>query len=200
MKLRCSRRMISGLLLLWLGLLQFPLPFAVRAARSVDSAKDRSTPYPCMNRPCGCQSAEECWTSCCCTTKAERIAFVLENGLAMPAALQGSEDTPSSRKGCCSAKSTLAACTATGCSKGVGHCDKCQPSKKDSRNRTVLFSSAMKCKGLTSMLVQFGGALVPASATKPVLIVQNEGYLTPTDDLRTGATLPPPAPPPRITG
>jgi len=60
MKVRRSRRIISGLLLVWLGLLQFPLPFAVRAAGTSSSDKDLSTPFPCMNRPCGCRSTEEC--------------------------------------------------------------------------------------------------------------------------------------------
>jgi hypothetical protein len=59
-----------------------PLPvgsFASTAAN--DSAakrlagKDRSKPFPCMDKPCGCATAEQCFTSCCCSTPAERLAW-----------------------------------------------------------------------------------------------------------------------------
>jgi hypothetical protein len=47
-------------------------------------AKDLSQPFPCMNNPCGCSSAEQCWRSCCCTTLAERLAWAREHGVEPP--------------------------------------------------------------------------------------------------------------------
>jgi hypothetical protein len=200
MKVRRSRRIISGLLLVWLGLLQFPLPFAVRAAGSSSPDKDLSTPFPCMNRPCGCRSAEECWKSCCCTTKAERIAFILDHGLEMPAALKDSDDESPAPRACCSKPSESAACQSCSHDSNTLTCDAGQRPKKPVRKGVVLLSAALKCKGLTSMLMQFGGAVVPTNAPLPELVPFAQGLLNLADDLRTGVSLSPPAPPPRIAG
>src|SRR5688500_11870521 len=45
------------------------------------AAQDRSTPYPCMDRLCGCRSAKECWQSCCCFTKGQRRAWFERRGI-----------------------------------------------------------------------------------------------------------------------
>ncbi len=198
MKVRCSRRIISGLLLLWLGLLQFPLPLALRAAGSSADGKDHSTPFPCMNRPCGCRSAEECWTNCCCTTKAERIAFVLEHGLEMPDALMDGDEEAAPPRSCCSTRSKAAGCDSSECSTGDEHCAKCQDQSRD--RKLVLFDSAMKCKGLNSLLLQFAGALVPVPELKQVAAAGWEVSLGLVDDLVAGISLAPPSPPPRIGG
>jgi len=39
------------------------------------SGKDRSQPFPCMDKPCGCATAEQCFASCCCHTPAQRLAW-----------------------------------------------------------------------------------------------------------------------------
>jgi len=38
-------------------------------------SKDRSRPFPCMDKPCGCATAEQCFASCCCHTPAQRLAW-----------------------------------------------------------------------------------------------------------------------------
>jgi hypothetical protein len=40
--------------------------------------------YPCMDCPCGCNSAEQCWRSCCCHTLAERMDWAHEHGVRPP--------------------------------------------------------------------------------------------------------------------
>lgn len=50
-------------------------------AAGLVAAKDRSRPFPCMNSPCGCGSAEQCFESCCCHTPAERLAWARRHGL-----------------------------------------------------------------------------------------------------------------------
>lgn len=59
------------------------------------SEKGSSQPFPCQNRPCGCKTAEQCWTGCCCFTPSERLAWAEENGVAPPsyAQLPASDDT-----------------------------------------------------------------------------------------------------------
>ena len=61
-----------------------PLPVALppagtAAARKL-AAKDRSQPFPCMDKACGCDSAERCFTNCCCHTPAETLAWAKARG------------------------------------------------------------------------------------------------------------------------
>ena len=39
------------------------------------AAKDRFRPFPCMDKPCGCATAEQCFRNCCCHTPAQRLAW-----------------------------------------------------------------------------------------------------------------------------
>ena len=69
---------IAGYVLIASGL---PLPFGIVAPRdnaattSRLAAKDRSQPFPCMDKPCGCATAEQCFKNCCCHTPTERLAW-----------------------------------------------------------------------------------------------------------------------------
>lgn len=199
MKLRRFRRLISGLLLLWLGLLQFPLPLSVRATETALEGKDQSAPYPCMNRPCGCKSAEQCWTSCCCTTKAERIAFVLEHGLEMPAALRGAEAVPATPKSCCAGK-TAVACDREATCGPADHCENCKRQPARRRTSVVMLDSVLKCKGLSFQLSQFGSVIVPCVVPQVTLAVVDLGRILLRDDAFSSVALAPPAPPPKIGG
>jgi hypothetical protein len=42
-------------------------------------------PFPCQDHECGCQSAEQCWTSCCCFTPAQHLAWAKEHKVEPPA-------------------------------------------------------------------------------------------------------------------
>lgn len=59
----------------------FPLPTAT-------PEKDRSRPFPCQDRPCGCRSAEQCWRGCCCFTMQQKLAWAKEHGVEPPAFVQ----------------------------------------------------------------------------------------------------------------
>src|SRR5919109_347313 len=54
----------------------FPLPAI--------ATKDQSQPYPCMDHPCGCLSAEQCWRHCCCFTPAQKLAWAETHGILPP--------------------------------------------------------------------------------------------------------------------
>jgi hypothetical protein len=43
--------------------------------------KKGDTPFPCQFSRCGCQTAEQCRTSCCCHSKQERVAWAVERGV-----------------------------------------------------------------------------------------------------------------------
>lgn len=76
-------RRLSGLVVL-LGVcaLLFPVPVAPTASQSTD--KDLSEPFPCQNRPCGCQSAAQCWKKCCCFTDTQKVAWAKANHVKLP--------------------------------------------------------------------------------------------------------------------
>ncbi len=77
-----------------------PLPLPVRVA------KDLSLPFPCMYSKCGCIDAEHCWSSCCCHTLAERLAWARAHGVEPPAALLAAANKPARNASCCAANHT----------------------------------------------------------------------------------------------
>jgi hypothetical protein len=42
-------------------------------------------PFPCQEHDCGCTSAEECWTHCCCFTPEQHLAWANEHAVEPPA-------------------------------------------------------------------------------------------------------------------
>src|SRR5262245_50542738 len=55
----------------------FPIP-----SRPV---KDWSVAFPCQDRPCGCQSAAQCWENCCCFSREEHLAWAKAHHVEPPA-------------------------------------------------------------------------------------------------------------------
>lgn len=51
-----------------------------------------SVRYPCEACGCGCASAEECWTACCCHTLHERLVWAIENGVMPPASVEVTDE------------------------------------------------------------------------------------------------------------
>jgi hypothetical protein len=114
----------------WLAILGYtlvasglPLPFGMITPAAPDSpaakrlaGKDRSQPFPCMDKPCGCATAEQCFTSCCCSTPAETLAWARARRVE-PAVLAALEQRVASssqlaakatKSSCCSTKAPVA--------------------------------------------------------------------------------------------
>lgn len=66
---------------------------------------DDSMPFPCQGGQCGCSSASECWSNCCCLTPKQRIAWAKQAGITPPYELIGQVEEKSST-GCCSTEPT----------------------------------------------------------------------------------------------
>lgn len=60
-----------------LAALEVPLPVFVH--------KISGQPFPCQDHACGCQTAEQCWSHCCCFTAEERWAWAREHNVEPPA-------------------------------------------------------------------------------------------------------------------
>jgi hypothetical protein len=76
-------RVVACLCAGWYLLLVSGIPLPVGG--SLANQKDHTTPFPCMNSPCGCQNADECWRNCCCHTPSERLAWAKQHGVTPPA-------------------------------------------------------------------------------------------------------------------
>ena len=64
--------------------------------------KDRSQPFPCQNRPCGCRSAEQCWKKCCCFNNSQKIAWAKANKVALSDyVLAAAQKEPTNVEVCC---------------------------------------------------------------------------------------------------
>lgn len=108
LKHRYGARPIGLCLLLCFCAMAVPLPMAV-PPKPVDGEKDRSQPFPCQDRPCGCSSAEQCWKKCCCFTNVQKVAWAKANNVAIPeyvvkaAAAEQGEQLASATQGevCC---------------------------------------------------------------------------------------------------
>lgn len=59
------------------------LPSPVLIARLTGG--DLAARFPCEADTCGCFSALECWTQCCCLTPRQRLAWAIQNGVKPPA-------------------------------------------------------------------------------------------------------------------
>ncbi len=75
-----ERKVVTFLVLVSFCATTFPLPVANLELFD----KDNSQPFLCQNWPCGCKTAEQCWTACCCFTPAERFAWAEKNGVTPP--------------------------------------------------------------------------------------------------------------------
>lgn len=91
MKLRKRRislkswsRRLTGLLVLG-GFCVLLLPLPSIPLQDESDQKDQSQPFPCRNRPCGCQTADQCWKKCCCFTNTQKLAWAKANGVTPPA-------------------------------------------------------------------------------------------------------------------
>lgn len=99
---RMTRRLLGLIALLPFVAVSFPLP------SGGDVEKDRSQPFPCQDRPCGCRSAKQCWQKCCCFTNAQKVAWAKLNRVDVPekvltaARREQRQATEIARKSCCS--------------------------------------------------------------------------------------------------
>lgn len=147
-----------------------PLPVGLLAPRGdavADTrlaAKDRSCPFPCMDKPCGCATAEQCFANCCCHTPAERLAWAKANRVepAVLTALErriAADAAPAEPAGgCCAAKAARkpTCCSAEGCDE-----PEADPEPSPPRVRTVTLKAMLACGGILTQWLSVGGSLPP---------------------------------------
>jgi hypothetical protein len=194
-----------------------PLP-ATSVAR-----KDRSQPFPCQDHVCGCQTAEECWASCCCFSPEERWAWAAAHNVQPPEyaerpAVQGWRTTRlRDREGetaatdstcyghkhaahgsCCS--KTESAQSPTCCHRDSAAEESSAtfaPTDKPLAVHWALGMSRLRCKGLTVLWVGNGAVLLPPAADSKTSSLPLLGRLPYRDRFPYRVNRTPPTPPPR---
>ncbi|MEI8318130.1 MAG: hypothetical protein WCH79_09295 [Planctomycetia bacterium] len=187
------RPLLTWLAILGYGVLALGLPLpagkgptgapAGLDVAGVIAAKDRSVAFPCMNSPCGCASADQCFRECCCTTLAERLAFArrhrLDAGLiaALEARLLGAGELAERKphaaccasdlaaQNCCDSQpksqSPSAAAEERCCDDAVAaesiEADPA-PIMEQGRVRQVTLRAMLACKGIVTSWLAVGGA------------------------------------------
>ena len=187
-----------------------PLPIAGSPPVSGSAAtkrladKDRSRPFPCMDKPCGCATAEQCFSSCCCNSPAELLAWAKANGLdpATLLALHGRvaatvPEAPAAAC-CCSSAATAASCCATTAS-APAH----QPAPADESDSAPLPSRLISLKAMLACGGVLAGWTAAVTSLPPPTVLRCEpcmrlvGVLSITDEFGHSVDPLRDAPPPR---
>lgn len=180
------------------------------------AAKDRSTPFPCMDKPCGCVTAEQCFTSCCCSTPSETLAWARAHDLepAVIAALQRRAATAPPRAdnsccaasqkmapaGCCaeaSAAATAECCAAASqpaCCAAQTHAD---PADEPMSCHTVSLRAMLACGGIVAQWLASVVAVPAPVPTACAVAMPLRASVETTDTLPVAMPVAPDVPPPR---
>ena len=189
--------------------LEIPLPAAIH--------KDTSQPFPCQDHACGCQTAEQCWTSCCCFTPEERWAWARAHDVQPPTYAEKPTPKPAEqpaahgwntvklrdRDHCATATTTKSCCRKQGerasCCQTTPKPAAPQAAPRSGNVRWGSVMSAWRCQGFQTLWVVVGAVLpVPPSTT------WSPDYPPPSlfslwDSHAILLSMPPPAPPPRLS-
>lgn len=222
-------RAVRWLVLLAHGLVVagLPLPSAgppaagSPAARRL-AAKDRARPFPCMDKSCGCSTAEQCFASCCCNSPAELLAWAKAHGLesATLAALERravAADTTAGPSSCCAAASCAEAPAAGGAASAIDVCDEYRslaarpapdaPTGEEhaaddaappaAGMRMASFTAMLACQGVLEGFVAATTALPPPNEDTAAPAMPLVATLVIADDAGCSVVIPDDPPPPR---
>lgn len=222
-------RAVRWLVLLAHGLVVSGLPLPIASPPPAGSpaahrlaAKDRAQPFPCMDKPCGCSTAEQCFASCCCNSPAELLAWAQAHGLE-PATLAALErralaaDVAAAPSSCCAAASCAVA-PAAGCAAGAADvCDEYQslaarpaqePVSDEEQSaddvalpatgtRMVSLTAMLACQGVLEGFMAATTALPPPRPCSSAPAMPLVATLVIADDVGSSVVIPGDTPPPR---
>ena len=147
-----AKKVLTFLVLVGFCASSIPLPIARISLPEGESA----VPFPCQYCGCGCKSALKCWTSCCCFTPSQRLAWAKQNGVTPPdyAILADDQSTSSSiaasGESCCVTKKTCCAAKKACCAVKSKDSVPKVTTWSTPRTKMVLTLCALKCQGASS--------------------------------------------------
>lgn len=184
------------------------------------AGKDRARPFPCMDKPCGCATADQCFTNCCCNTPFETLTWAKAHAVepAVLAALEqraarGMQSVAKAAKsscctstqpapagvednGCCRTEQSIAATpVAKEAKPAVAVPDEQRP-EVEPRTRTVTLRAMLACGGIVAEWCAAGAAL-PPPRVEVSLAMRVFDVCTPGDESGESLRAAPAAPPPR---
>lgn len=207
-----------------------PLPVSPPPAGSSAAAKiaekDRSQPFPCMDKACGCDTAERCFTNCCCHTPAETLAWAKARGIEasvidslMRRVAKTASAAPAS---CCSAKPSMpepSCCSADNGDIDGAICSDYQSLAADTRatspcdavatepeepsdehqpaSRVVILRAMLACGGIVAQWAATGISLPPPAPVELVLAECYPQSLVVANEIAGPLVTEPAVPPPR---
>lgn len=208
------RQAISFAVLFCVLLAALPIPVGWKP-----KVRSGAVPFPCQDCHCGCSTPEQCWTSCCCFTPQERLAWAIEHDVEPPsyAVLGGvpNADTGANAvtaKSCCDQKASCSEDTVRLAVVETKHsccqtCDSidgddigatCTSSATDDQETIVVLSiNAIKCQGGNTRFCHLPWAIVDLCGFD---LFYPEPPFTPyevSNDWLPSAALRPAIPPPR---
>jgi len=212
---------LYGLVASGLPLPMMSPPAGSAAARKL-AGKDRSRPFPCMDKACGCDSAERCFSSCCCHTPAETLRWAKARGIepAVIAALQrrvaAAAPAPAAG-GCCAAKQAKPSCCAADAAAAVTEADTADesicsehrslaaepglppdvPADEEPAPKVVILRAMLACNGIVAQWAAACVSLPPPAVVSCEIPWPRVGAVTTCDEGASGTGGPPDLPPPR---
>jgi len=191
--------------------LEIPLPVFVH--------KISSQPFPCQDHACGCQTAEECWSQCCCFTVDERWAWAREHNVEPPAYAERPTDSRAAtvrERDCCRSLTVAAQTSSAGwntvklrdrdCSTTTTKSCCCCPSQpaapvkdwSDTSGHWITMMTTWRCQGYSTLWISAGAVLPvpPLSLSFDYAPPSRVCLLTVHADMIPST---PPDPPPRLS-
>lgn len=175
------------------------------------AAKDRTQPFPCMDKPCGCATAEQCFTKCCCNTPAETLAWARARAVepALLAALErraGAGPSPradaAEAASCCSDAAEASCCSreaaATSCCAAPEAPPEPAPEPApELPGRRVVLRAMLACGGILAQWCGACGSLPPPPVVTALPLPLVEALVL-DDHTSECHRASPDAPPPRV--
>lgn len=171
--LNSSRRICVGLMLV--SYLLTVTGFPVRASTS----KHGGQPFPCQDHDCGCVSAEQCWTNCCCFSREQHVVWAKEHNVQPPAyaLLSDPEPADADKPACAHCRESKVDDVADASDHdhhSTGSVDHCCQKHQGSTNletheqpagkiRWLVSVNALNCRGLSTVWVAVGSIAPPPS-------------------------------------
>lgn len=207
---RQARRAVALSVVLFVCIRILPIPLAPTTGLE----KDRSAPFPCQNRPCGCRSADQCWKKCCCFSNAQKLAWAKANGVHPPeyVVAAAKKEQPSKNcgtAGCCQRPSkAIVACDKTQratATKSVHSCGEKTPKHPDPRpnapadnqSGVVIIALAEECQGQSSLWNSLPWSILPDPVILPSVLAHHREFFLPGSEVAVHLNDRPPVPPPR---
>jgi hypothetical protein len=209
-RLSCIHRITAWMALIGYALVAsgLPLPMGAVAPAASDSpaakrlaVKDRSRPFPCMDKPCGCATAEQCFSNCCCNTPAELVAWAKANRIdpAVIVALTRRAAAPAPQASCCSTAAKTSCCAEAA---KPSCCESQSPKAPEPEAmpvsaETVVLRAMLACGGIVAEWLAVGIALPPPSVVACDRSTEPIASLILVDEVSLSERIAPDGPPPR---